>query len=471
MKKKLLLLILLLVFPVQAYAVASRGASHVRDHIAHLVNNASCLSGAAVGVYFKALDSNHVLYAHNPNSELNPASNFKVLTVGLALLKLGPAWRYETKLVVAKNATISNHVLHGNVYLVGSGDPTWLEPWTAPADAVLDDFARALVKAGVHRIDGDVIGDDSAFDREFLGRGWKKRYLNCDYAAQVGALSLNGNLVHVNVTSGGTYMYPRSRAIHIVHDKGHAGGALSLFRPLGTNDIHVSGSGSGEDSFTIQNPPLFTTDAFAAELMRHHIRVVGRVRLVGDAEKAPADGRVVSRHRSKPLFQILRYLCKESDNFFAQHVFKTIGYVVLGKGTLENSSKVVYDYMKQEGVDASGMTIADGCGLSVLDRISPRQVVDYLGAIYRSPIAKDFIATLPAAGKDGTMSYRLAGCPVWAKTGTINGTVTLCGYVRTKTGQMVAFSIMVNHHHVGNDTIRAWQDDIVRSVAAMTQPI
>lgn len=439
------------------------GVVRLRQKISKLVGRSDILHGAAVGIYLKAIDSGHVLYARNPNAPMMPASNFKVLTVGVALHDLGPNFRYQTQLL-GPSAPVQDGVLHGNLVLKGSGDPSWLDPWERPAEGVLEDFADDLQKRGVKTIDGDLIGDDSAFDREFLGRGWKKRYLNCDYAAQCGALSLNGNLVSVNVEPKGIRTYPRSPAIHVVRAS-RGGGPLAFSRPLGTNDIKVCGQGTGGSCFTVQNPPLFTTEAFKVVLAHHKIRIVGQTRLIGETEKLPAGLTVLDTHQSKPLIDMLRYLCKESDNFFAQHVFKTLGYKEKGKGTLENSADAIYDFCKANGVDTTGMMIADGCGLSVLDRVSPRQIVEYLGALYRQPEHKLFMSTLARAGKDGTMAYRLPGLPVWAKTGTINGTCTLCGYVYTKGRQMVSFSIMVNHHHVSPDAIRIWQDEIVKAVA------
>ncbi|HEY4000487.1 MAG TPA: D-alanyl-D-alanine carboxypeptidase/D-alanyl-D-alanine-endopeptidase, partial [Candidatus Xenobia bacterium] len=401
------------------------GVLALRQKIAKMVAGSPVLFGASVGIYLKALDDGHVPYTRNPSMAMMPASNFKVLTVGVALDRLGADYRYETKLLAPPNA-VQAGVLHGNLVLKGTGDPSWLDPWERPAEGVLEDFADALDKQGVHEIDGDLVGDDSAFDREFLGRGWKQRYLNCDYAAQCAALSLNGNLVNVNVEPSGIRTYPKSPAIHIMRQKSSRGGSLAFSRRYGTNDIHISGTGFGGSAFTVNNPSLFTLQAFHSVLARHKIKVVGAVRLVDpDHEQTPADFQTLALHKSKPLIVMLRYLCKESDNFFAQHVFKELGYVVKGKGTLENSSNTIYDFMRRENIDPAGMMIADGCGLSVLDRISARQMVDYLGALYNLPIRKLFMSTLARAGKDGTMSYRLAGLPVWAKTGTINGTCTL----------------------------------------------
>lgn len=447
--------------PAHADSVA-----RMKQRIASLVR-AQQRCGGTMGLYVKALDTGRVVYAYRADAPLIPASNFKVLTTAVGLAALGPDFRFHTQ-VLAPPADAVTGVINGNVYLKGNGDPTFVEPWTRPATGPLLDFADAMYKRGVRKVTGHVVGDDSAFDREFIGRGWFQRYLLCDYAPETGALSINGNVMHLVVRPQGIEAWPPTSLLNVRRISSR--GQTSVSRQYDSSNIVVRNLKQPvQTTMTLHNPPLYTTTTFRIILGKRGIPTAG-ARLVEDKETPLPEGLIVYGEKwSVPLLAILKRINKQSDNLFAQHVFKALGWKVHGKGTLANSARAIRDFLDGLGVDTRGLQVADGCGLSVLNHVTARQFVELLEGMNRRPDARVFKSTLSIAGKDGTLRGRMTGLRVAGKTGTIDGACTLSGYVITHAGQEVAFSILVNHHRTSNDQVRWFQDEVVKAVAASSE--
>ncbi|MDQ7823219.1 MAG: D-alanyl-D-alanine carboxypeptidase/D-alanyl-D-alanine-endopeptidase [Candidatus Eremiobacteraeota bacterium] len=465
----LILLALFILLPSPAHA--QKSLWDLSRTIERLVKESQCCQSASVGVFVKVLKSGEIVYAKNADIPLVPSSNLKVLTSAAAFACLGPDYRYKTTLYGGP-IDPSRGIIETSLYLVGSGDPTFGMPFTETPTAVLEDFAQRLFALGLRRVEGDLVGDDSVFDREFIGKGWKTRYILDDYAAECGGLSLNANLMEVLVQPGKVTLFPECPAIEIVN-KTSTGGytEVEVKRESGTNRVLITGTvgygAPGGATITVHNPPLFTTAAFGKILKDHGIYVSGKVKLI---EPKPVKYSYrgflpLCSHESPKLFEIVKQLNKESDNFLAQQVFRTLGAEVKGKGTLKNSEDVIRDLMDKAGVDKEGLKMADGSGLSNFNRVTTRQLVGVLDYMYFHPHGKKFIATLPQAGVDGTMKYRLSGSKVFAKTGTINENSSLSGYVWTAYGQVVVFSIISNNHKLSQGFYKDLEDRIVGTIA------
>jgi serine-type D-Ala-D-Ala carboxypeptidase/endopeptidase (penicillin-binding protein 4) len=454
-------------FSPEEAARRANSRARLASQIDSFVKNDPVWANTPVGIYVATTDTGQQIYSRNGTRPMIPASNFKVVTSAAALDLLGPDYRFETS--VWGGEVDGSGILRGNLYLHGTGDPTFMYPFTNNPTAVFHQFASTLKSQGVKVIEGDVVGDDSAFDREFQGRGWKERYMLESYAAPVGALSINGNIVQVTVNGGSVSTQPGNKYLNIVRNI--AGDYLSITRKMGTDDVIVRGPSGGavSRSLTVNNPSSYTTGVFAETLRQNGIQVKGSVRLISSGEKYQNNSNRLLYHRSPPLIQILREVNKESDNTCAFHVLKALGYELRGKGTVDNSNAVIKEWMQSAGIDTAGLATADGSGLSVYNRISPKQLVDILSYMTRTSQWKNFWASLPAGGVDGTMSYRLGGIPVRAKTGGLQGHISLSGYVQTKTGQMVTFSMLTNNHGTTGSRIRANEDQLVRIIAQCTE--
>ncbi|MCE1248203.1 MAG: D-alanyl-D-alanine carboxypeptidase/D-alanyl-D-alanine-endopeptidase [Firmicutes bacterium] len=433
----------------------------LRSQLESFIKNDSVWKNCKVGIYCSVMDTGEEIFSKNGSTPMIPASNMKIVTSATALGLLGPQFQFETSVWGGK---VNNGVLQGNLYLRGTGDPTFVEPFTNEPTGVFYKMIQVLKKKGIKEIEGDLVGDDSAFDREFQGRGWKTRYMLEEYAAPGGALSINANLVQINVAGANVKLLPANTAMQIQRTASQ--GAIAITRILGTDTITIKGNGNGGRTVTVHNPSRFTTSVFAEMLKSEGIKIRGKVRLINNS-----DADYMSKtfklcfHKSPNLLKIVRQILKESDNLCAQHVFKAIGYYTKGKGTCDNSLESVREFLKSCGVDPSGLIMVDGSGLSEYNRISPKLFCEILNAMYKHPQGKNFYNALSIAGKDGTLSYRMTDLRVNAKTGTLTGHIGLSGYVVTRGGQIVTFSILTNKNPYSNGAIRGNEDRIVRILA------
>ncbi len=452
-------------------AVPRASATELKRQIAAILDGSSA-PGARQGAFLRVMGTGRVLYSRNGTTPMVPASNMKVLTTAVALDRLGPGFRYRTELVGPKPDR--QGVVRGDVYLRGSGDPTMTPPYSQPAVEPFRFFAQQLKAQGVRQVVGDVVADDSAFDREFVARGWLDRYRLDSYAAPVAALSLNGNVVEVIVTAEGIRTEPPTTGIRFSNQMGSAG-EIYLDRAAGSDTIVVRGSvAPGEvvrRSLTVDNPPRFAAGAFQEVLRSSGIPQQGGLRLIRPVgEPALLAGmHTYARYESPRLSEILEQINRESDNLFAQHLFKTLGENRSGRGTAATGQAAVTDFLHRHGIDAKGLVMADGCGLSPVDRVTPAQMVGVLGAMYGHPQRAVFWESLPTGGQ-GTLAYRLAGLKVRAKTGTLARDSSLSGYVVTATGQTVAFALFFNNLEGLGSAVDA-QDRIVNLLAAWPEPL
>ena len=438
----------------------------LKKRIQQYVDNVGTWRKPVVGICVETLDTGEVIYGKNLNRPMVPASNLKVVTTAAALALLGPKFQFETSLW--GNMPDENGVMEGNLYLRGTGDPTFMEPFTNNPTEVYSKMAQVLKKRGIKVINGDVVGDDSAFDREFLGRGWKPRYLLYEYAAPAGALSINANTIRLVIKKGVPRMIPSNGYIQLVAKKKNQR-SVYVTRKLGTDRVYIYGSSPGNvyRNLTINNPSKLAISAFAKILKANGIKITGRVRLIDhkDSDYMQKTHKVCF-HLSTPLGKIVREINKESDNVCAQHVFKAISYFVKGKGTCDNSNEAIREFLKAAGINASGLRMADGSGLSEYNRITPKQLCEILRYMYSHPHGKLFYKSLPVAGKDGTLAYRMSGLNVHAKTGSLKGHIALSGYVKTNAKQILVFSIMTNYHPYSSGAIRHNENQLLKVIAS-----
>lgn len=426
-----------------------------------------------VGVSALVFKSGKVAYSYHGTTPMIPASNLKLVTTAVALDRLGPNFRFETLLYAP--SSINDGVAKGNVVLKGGGDPTFYVPYATSALAPLESFAAALKKAGITKVDGSLIADDSDFDRVFVSDSHLERYRLESYAAPVGGLSLNRNVVTLKVGLDSVTTDPPVGSLQIIN-KVTAGGYDQIWveRPRGTDRITVHGvlrpGSTASTTLTIHDPVRFTASAFFRVLIKAGIQFTGKWLTVSEGKPASLHGLLLlARHRSPTLKELIRKTNVESDNILAEHLFRRLGASIVGLGSAKNGEAVVRDFFRRHHIEAKGLRMFDGCGLSEGDRISPYQLVRVLRAMWGHSDGQIYIDSLPAPS-EGTLEGRLGGALLRAKTGTLNNHSGLTGYVVTAYGQTVGFSILCN------DLPEPWpavdlQDRIVSALSAWSQPI
>jgi PBP4 family serine-type D-alanyl-D-alanine carboxypeptidase len=430
------------------------------------------------GVLVKSLDTGAVIYEKNSEVLFVPASNFKLVATAAAIDLLGPNYRMRTSLLASAKPS-DDGILNGNLILVGKGDPVL-------RFEDLQGMVDKLKEMGVKTIDGDIIGDDSWFDNARLGDGWQWTDLGYYYAAEVSALNLNENSVElyarpgmkdgdpasIRVQPATGYMYVKNQSITT---KAGSKSTIDADRTLGRNTILVTGnipidsktSGSIE-TISVADPTLFACNTLREMIERAGIKFTGNT----THGVCPNDALPIATHYSPPLSTMLALVNKPSDNLIAECLFKTVGRETKGLGTAAAAREAETEWLKKIGANLDEIDIQDGSGLSRQDVISPRNIVTLLGYMYRSPNAKFFVDSLPVAGVDGTLKYRMKGTSaegnVKAKTGTLNHVRSLSGFVTTKAGENLVFSILMNNHTGGADAAAEVQNKIAEALADMT---
>jgi D-alanyl-D-alanine carboxypeptidase/D-alanyl-D-alanine-endopeptidase (penicillin-binding protein 4) len=407
-----------------------------------------------------------------------PASNLKILT--LAATAEGLGWDYRFTTTLETRGTITNGVLHGDLIVRSNGDPS-INARNQRAEAVLSEWTRALQAAGIFSIDGRIVGNDQAFDDEGIGAGWAWDYLQYGYAAPVGALEFNENLAALTITPGATagatpmVTLSAGSGLELVNHAitGTAGSpnTLDFRRHLDRAVLEVTGSiPAGAEVSTrdvaVVNPTVFFAQSLKDGLVARGIAVTGEAVDFDDVapEMPPGEPRVLVSTLSPPLREIATVLMKVSQNLYAETLLKALGSFRNGLGTAEGGRIAVRNTLESWGIARDTYVMYDGSGLSRYNYVTASTVASILEHMYKDPRHRDaFIATLPIAGKDGTIATRLrrtrAEGNAAAKTGSIANARSLSGFVKTRDGEMLVFSILANDFVIPSATI-TWMADL-----------
>ncbi len=443
------------------------------------------LAHGSWGVLAKSLKTDETLYALNAGKLMMPASNMKIVTLAAAAETLGWDYRYETHVVAA--GSVAGGTLQGDLVVVGSGDPS-LVAADGMADRVFADWAERLKQRGIRAISGRVIGDDNGFEKETLGFGWSWDDLADDYAAGVGALQFNENAVRVTVTPGpsagdsaGISIAPAGSGLTIVSvvTTSAAGvpASISTRRLPGSMTLELRGSiplGAVPSTLTVSvdNPTRFFVGALRTALIANGIDVRGPAVDIDDVRDAPAAtrGTPIVSYQSAPLSALAVRLMKMSQNQYAETFLKTIA---AGPGVVPTAPagrRATQTILERWGVPAAALIQRDGSGLSRYDYVTPEALVTILTHVDRDPrLHGPFEASLPIAGRDGTLSNRMKDTPAEgnarAKTGSMANVRGLSGYVTSADGEPLVFSILANGFDTPADTITKTADAIVVRLA------
>ncbi|RJP34486.1 MAG: D-alanyl-D-alanine carboxypeptidase/D-alanyl-D-alanine-endopeptidase [Candidatus Omnitrophota bacterium] len=405
------------------------------------------------------------LFEYLPDRRLIPASNMKIPSCAAALLRLGATFAYQTELYVA--GTQTGTTLHGDLLVVGSGDPSIGGRFNGGDVTVLfRQWASLLKRENILTVHGNIIGVDDFFDNEQYGLNWNPEDYVEWYAAEISALSFNDGcvdlLIRGNTAPGKPgivqlnpptkYMTVQSSIRTVREQKQEQG--IAIKREPESRELRVSGairSGNRSTrSTSVPNPTLYFVTVCNDVLEAEGIQIHGSPRDGDEVNPLPDldSCRLVHRYSSPPFSQLAEVCLKDSQNLYAEHFLKTLGAVEYGKGSLRTGAAAVKDVLFRHGCDFDEQYIADGSGLSRENRLSARALVRVLQAMDRSSHAQLFYDSLPLAGVDGTLEKRMRGSAAYrrvhAKTGTLSGVRALSGQIRAKSEKTYFFSILAN---------------------------
>ncbi len=432
---------------------------------------------ADVGIQVIDAKTGKPLYQQNVMQPFSPASNTKLLTAAAALYRLGEHYRYHTYFASRKHQPIVNHTLHGNLYLKFSGDPTLS---IHDLDLLLQHLHR---QKHLNLITGNLLLDSSRFQGSNFALGTVYADQYWDYDAPISALMINANQMMVTLAKTNTLhqlikvnaWMARHHYIQLLPGKLYAVSYLSAMHNCQLivhnrhNILKLSGcwpltlTGTALH-LSIADPYYFAQRVLIHLLQKNHIHLQGHI-LLG---LTPKRSDILAAHHSAPLSVLLRFMLKHSDNIYAESLTKTLGYVLYGKGTFTLGTKAIrYVITHKTGIDFSHAVLTDGAGLSTYNLLTPAQISRVLYVIYHDPkLLEIYKALLPLAGKDGTLVNRLQSVDtegmIQAKTGSMHGVSTLSGYLTTRTGKQLIFSIMLNHLTTSLKSARTFQDQLLQ---------
>jgi D-alanyl-D-alanine carboxypeptidase/D-alanyl-D-alanine-endopeptidase (penicillin-binding protein 4) len=398
------------------------------------------------------------LVSINADRDFVPASNTKLFSTALALERLGPEKRFETR--VEQRGKDLALVGTGDANLSGRVLPYTPDSQPGPVLAALDDLAAQVAARGIGQVEGGIVGDDSAFLFEPFAPGWTASDVVDSDGAPVSALVVNDNSVTLRVTPGAGIDLPatveRDPPIPLFQLDAQVNTAsterMETQRLPFSNTWRLRGSVSfGNppylEHWAVTDPALFAAMAFQYSLERHGVHVLGEARALhrepGEPFTAPLAGAVLAQHQSLPLIEDLRLIDKVSQNVHADLLLFDLG------GSREEGLKILDGFLTEDvGVKPGEYRFYDGSGLSRMNLVTPEVVVALLRYMLHSPHSEEWVSLLPVSGVDGSLRERLTGARVegriHAKTGMLNHVSALSGYADARKSRLT-FSIFLNN--------------------------
>jgi len=445
------------------------------------------LAKAQVCVEVMSLDKSDILYTRNARQLFVPASINKLITAAVAVLRLGPEYRFETR--VFADGRMREGVLEGNLIVVGSGDPSFASRFhDGDPFAAFKNWASLLKERQIKTISGLILGDDAAFAAPGLGFGWEWNELPYGYATRTGALQFNENILSVRISPASQkasspviqtlplndYLNVNNRAETTGEDIEQE---IQIGYPDSSESIDVLGTIRVNSQPIVQNVAVQHPTRLFLAALEHALSKEGigtnKWGIAKTSDYTAPEFLLLWKTDSPPLSDILKPLLKNSQNLYAETLVRTLGMARRGEGSFAKGKEVVEETLAEMEIPEGSYVYADGSGLSRQNLESADSMVQLLRFMHRHVNFKAFYEALPVAGIDGTLANRLkktrAKDNVRAKTGSMANVSTISGYVRTADNEMLAFSIAVNNSMLPKDQVEAIQDKAIARLAEFSR--
>ena len=436
------------------------------------------LQRGQVGIKVVSLDSGKTMFEENAEKYFMPASNMKIFTVSAALMRLTPDFHFSTSVYAAAKPD-TNGVVKGDLTIYGRGDPSLAAAFNnGDYFKGFNDLADKIMQAGVKRVEGGLVGDESYFTDEAIPSGWEWDDLQWYYGAEVSSLTSNDNALDMTAKPGPSIGSTASVTLSpnvpgiILKNRVYTTAAgtkreIGVFKPLGQNVFEVSGSIPLDDAGKIGNvgsvavtrPAQIYIALLRQALEQKGVTFAGANRVVNAKDRAPlavsssTPWIEIAKLDSPPLGVIAAHTLKPSQNLYTELILRAMGETIGDKtGGKKNSfdlgAGVVGKFLKEAGISDGSVLMYDASGLSRHNLITPAAVVQLYTYMSKSPYAGVWREALPVGGVDGTLKNRLKNPAtvnnVHAKTGTLDQVSSLSGYLTTASGEKLVFSIMTN---------------------------
>lgn len=439
------------------------------------------LKNASISFYAIDTKTGETIAELNSNMGMVPASTQKLFSTATALELFGTEYRYKTKIQYSGKINKQSKILYGNIYIKGAGDPILGSKYFYKGRQF--DFIKhsitAIKKAGIDSIVGSVIADASIYSYEIASPKWLWEEVGNYYGVAANGLTVHDNLYEVHFKSP----YQAGKLTKVIEISPYIPG-LKIYNEVLSSDIrsdeaYIFGAPytytrfirgtipKGKDDFMIKgaipDPAYFLAWRFQQELdsagikCRKKANTIRLLELKGDTLKNKRT--TLKTIYSLKIIDIINRTNKNSNNLFAEHLLNHIGYFKNKEGSLHSGTSAVFNFWKLKGMDVDGLKLYDGSGLSRLNSISAKQFVFILNYMKtKSKYFSHFYNSLPEAGKSGTLkslgrNTTIAG-NLRAKSGSVARVRAYAGYVKTKSGRELAFSVNISNYNCSSHEVK-----------------
>lgn len=435
------------------------------------------LNTAGIGILIKDVETGETVAEYRKNTNLIPASITKLITTAAAFEILSDTFKFETKVVMEGHLS-KDSTLHGNVYIVGGGDPSIASKYNKSKDDFFKSAAEAVRNAGIKKVDGAMIGDASLYAQFCLMPIWLVEDIGTYYAPTPSAICAYDNMIRIGVLNSAedstvkvAYTLPKTNLLDIkIINKDVPYRVMSTDYSWNKTIIGPFELGKTQEIMSENpEPALFVADVVEQQLKESGVAFTKEASTTRIDQFAKSDScKLLYTHYSAPLSEIARQTNYHSINLYAENIFLYLG---LRNSLTTGYSKAVsstFGWWNSHGVNAKGMYQVDGSGLSMKNAINPNFFVDML--IYmktKSQYGQAFYESLPICGVSGTVKGFLANTPLKGKahfkSGSMERVQNYAGYVEHN-GKTYAVCLMVNNFSCSRGELRVKMGNMLKEI-------
>lgn len=395
------------------------------------------------------------IIGYNEETPLIPASTTKLLSTDASMALLGGRFKWITQLEYSGELSPEGE-LNGNLYIIGSGDPSM---GTGKAGAwsysqIISDFIYKIDEAGIKKINGDIVVETAVFQDVRLELPEKIVWLeHNNYYLPV------GNTTNIN---------PKNEKIAVKAKSVFDDSKRYFYVSPYMNKMAFAAQFEANNLITtIPAAPALLANQLRASLLRNKIPISGKV-VTRVTDPNPEPREFLAKYSSPTMVDIIYYTNQHSDNALAEALLKTVGFYKTGNVSLESGRETIVRHLEEKRYDFEGLNLVDGSGLSRGNKVKPISQAKFLTNVMKEKYYDDFLKSLPIAGETGTLRRMFKTSnnygQIFAKTGTLNGVKCLAGYIKTRSGKMLTFSLLINGYLGSVNQVKARMEQLLEPV-------
>jgi D-alanyl-D-alanine carboxypeptidase/D-alanyl-D-alanine-endopeptidase (penicillin-binding protein 4) len=477
MKRAIISAMILLMF------VTSIAQTKSYDDILNELLSKSVLKNASMGIYAENMTTGKVVFNHNADVSLVPASVFKILPTSIALELFGPEHKFKTELAYSGNIA-SDGTLNGDLYIIGNGDPCLgSSNYAYHYGDIISDLVNKVKESGIKKINGNIIADASYFDRINIPDTWIWEDLANYYGNPGSSLNYKDNLYFIHFQTGNTdgsptkitKIEPNDLELNIdnqVLSSSTTWDESFIFFGDGKNDRTIRGTLPWKKSdFSIKGS-IPDSEMYLCNVLLNALKTSG-ISITGSCDRTfdivDKSRKVIYTIYSPELLKIAETTNLKSFNLYAEmlsfHIAKEIG---------KPYKDAVISHLSLKGVNTDGLNIEDACGLSHFNSITPKQMTQWLKYLRQeSEYGDEFFSTLPVAGTSGTLSRYCIGTKaqnrLHAKSGSMTRVRAYGGYILNSDGDEIVFCFIANNYSCNNYGMRSIFERFFNQIAEISE--